>query len=70
MDARDESRIGVPFTTHYLWNNKPISTVINTVDIANADVPWFLRPLIWFVTRLGAQPPPSPLKALCESEPG
>jgi len=45
------------------------TVVTNTVDIENAEIPWFLRPLIWFVTRFGRPTAPNPLKMLCESEP-
>ena len=44
------------------------TTVTKVITIANDGTPWFLRALIWFVTRFGAPTGPDPLKTLCEAE--
>lgn len=43
--------------------------VTKLVSIANDGMPWYLRGLVWFVTRFGAPTGPDPLKQLCETEP-
>jgi hypothetical protein len=45
------------------------TVVTKVVTIENDGVPWFLRALVWFVTRFGAPTAPDPLKTLCEAEP-
>ena len=45
------------------------TVVTRFVSIDNDGMPWFLRPLVWFVTRFGAPTGPDPLKVLCEAEP-
>ena len=42
------------------------TTVTKVVTIRNHGIPWFLMPLIWFVTRLGKPVGPDPLKSLLE----
>lgn len=44
------------------------TVVTKLVTIENDGMPWFLRALVWFVTRFGAPAGPDPLKVLCESE--
>jgi uncharacterized protein YndB with AHSA1/START domain len=45
------------------------TTVTKVISIENDDTPWFLRALVWFVTRFGAPTGPDPLKTLCEAGP-
>ncbi len=40
--------------------------VTKEVWIKNHDVPWFLLPIIWFVTRFGKQSCEDKLKTMCE----
>ena len=113
LDAVGEFRVGQPFTTHYLWNGRPLSCaslpteiqdgrvlelrhrapvapgvppdleirqritleprgartlVTKLVSIENERMPWYVRTLVWFVTRFGAPTAPDPLKRLCEAE--
>jgi hypothetical protein len=42
------------------------TTVTKVITITNHGIPWFVMPLIWFVTRFGARVGPDPLKSLCE----
>lgn len=42
------------------------TTVTKVVTITNHGIPWFVLPLIWFITRLGKPVGPDPLKLLCE----
>jgi hypothetical protein len=42
------------------------TTVTKIVTVRNHGIPWFLMPLIWFVTRLGKPVGPDPLKSLLE----
>lgn len=44
------------------------TVVTKLVTIENDGMPWFLRALVWFVTRFGAPAGPDPLKVLCEAE--
>ena len=44
------------------------TTVTKLISFENDDTPWFLRALIWFITRFGAPTAPDPLKTLCEAE--
>ena len=44
------------------------TTVTKLIVIENDATPWFLRALVWFVTRFGAPTRPDPLKTLCEAE--
>jgi uncharacterized protein YndB with AHSA1/START domain len=43
------------------------TVVTKLVSIENDAVPWYLRVLVWFVTRFGAPAGPDPLKVLCET---
>ena len=45
------------------------TAVTKVVAIDNDGMPWYLRALVWFVTRFGAPTDADPLKALCEAEP-
>jgi hypothetical protein len=45
------------------------TVVTKEVSIENEELPWYLRALVWFVTRFGAPAGPDPLKVLCEAEP-
>ena len=42
------------------------TVVTKLVSIENDAMPWYLRALVWFVTRFGAPAGPDPLKVLCE----
>ncbi len=44
------------------------TVVTKLVSIENDGMPWYLRALVWFVTRFGAPTGPDPLKVLCEGE--
>jgi uncharacterized protein YndB with AHSA1/START domain len=43
--------------------------VTKLISMENDAMPWYLRGLVWFVTRFGAPAGPDPLKRLCEAEP-
>jgi hypothetical protein len=45
------------------------TVVTKLVVIENAEMPYYVRLLVWFVTRFGAPSGPDPLKRLCEAEP-
>jgi uncharacterized protein YndB with AHSA1/START domain len=111
MDARDEFRLGQPFTTRYRMGAKDtqcVSTptaiepgrllelqhancvgsgirpglevreritlvetdgrtrVTKEVLVEHHDIPWWLIPIIWLVTRFGKSTEPDRLKVMCE----
>ena len=43
------------------------TTVTKIVTVTNHGIPWFVMPLIWFVSRFGTPVGPDPLKSLCEA---
>ena len=45
------------------------TVVTKLVVIENAEMPYYLRLLVWLVTRFGAPAGSDPLKRLCEAEP-
>ena len=45
------------------------TVVTKLVAIDNDGMPWYLRALVWVVSRFGAPTGPDPLKVLCEAEP-
>lgn len=45
------------------------TVVTKLISMENDAMPWYLRGLVWFVTRFGAPAGPDPLKRLCEAEP-
>ena len=49
-----------------LEESKGRTIVTKMVTVRNHGIPWFLMPLIWFVTRLGKPVGPDPLKSLLE----
>ena len=45
------------------------TVVTRLISMENDVMPWYVRALVWFVTRFGAPAGPDPLKQLCEAEP-
>ena len=43
------------------------TTVTKVVTITNHGIPWFVMPLLWFVSQFGKPVGPDPLKSLCEA---
>jgi hypothetical protein len=49
-----------------LGDRGAVSIVIKDVYFKNHDLPWFLVPLVWFVTRFGKPVGKDRLKEMCE----